>query len=362
MPISASTRFGIWTLLKLHGRIAAIRKLEQQMNLGIVTTLSRCPASVVLCLSLVAAMAHGEPQAKSPSPEMDADALADWQKPGARLKWIGPNEFGAVSDSVRKDELEDPIPGFVFGRPMGTELSKLASPKTPFGISATLSGALSPAQIRQLKAFPNLKYLGFNSSGRAKEYGGLGDLQQLEALEVGWEDGDDAFFKSEVLRLKKLRHLGLTFGKYTEKTYEMLATMKTLESLHVSHIPFPDAGLQRLTALPNLKTLSLTSIDVDPKAARFGPKGVATIGKLTKLEHLGLYATGLKDDDLTVIAGMSELKSLKISKETLSDAAFAKLAALKNLEKLDILSSKISKAAVEELKKAKPDLKITGPK
>jgi hypothetical protein len=116
------------------------------------------------------------------------------------------------------------------------------------------------------------------------------------------------------------------------------------------------ADLERLAALPSLKTLIL-------KRATFPTSALKVVGKLKSLEYLVLMDTSLGDDALKHLEGLTGLKTLDLGlNPMLTDAGMASLGKLKQLESLNLAGSKVTDdglAGLEGLKKLK-DLNLAG--
>jgi hypothetical protein len=131
------------------------------------------------------------------------------------------------------------------------------------------------AGFAQLKSLPKLEKLGFGGTGAGDvAMDAIGELTQLKEFS-SWHTH---FTLESNTAFPKLIHVTtLTIGNsmpawngkprqlsLTDATLPMIAQMTALEHLTLMQAHFTLPGLQRLKALPNLKTLNLQGVEVTP--------------------------------------------------------------------------------------------------
>jgi Leucine-rich repeat (LRR) protein len=140
------------------------------------------------------------------------------------------------------------------------------------------------AACRQLQSL-SFSYAGITDEGM-KQIATLPGLRRLELDSHEVTDLGLTYLKG----LQKLRHLSLRASQITDASLAQLAEIKTLTrlDLHGSGHPgvdlgerFTVAGLQRLKALPKLRTLWLTNLA--------SPAGYLGLAELTQLRVLSLH-------------------------------------------------------------------------
>jgi hypothetical protein len=135
--------------------------------------------------------------------------------------------------------------------------------------------------------------------------GNLVELEELSMNQVGISDNGLAQFK----RLNKLKHLYIAYTTTQGEGLLALAkggTLKNLETLVLFATPLTDPAGKALMQLKNLRRLNLGS-------------------------------TSLKDRDLMIVRGMTQLRNLEIREiATLDGSGFTNLQAMKYLERIDI--------------------------
>jgi hypothetical protein len=152
------------------------------------------------------------------------------------------------------------------------------------------------AQCRQLQAL-DLVYTKFTDEGMQK----IADLPDLRRLNVDSHVITDAGIK-HLTRLQKLQHVSLRASRLTDEALRHLTGIKSLTriDLHGSGEPgvnagtcFTIAGVQRLNALPNLRTLWLTNVD--------SAGGFLGLKELTQLHELTLMMTNIREEELDAL-------------------------------------------------------------
>ena len=186
-------------------------------------------------------------------------------------------------------------------------------------------------------------------------------------------------------QLKELKSLTL-YGQckgLTDETLPHLVGLTKLEELGTDGIQVTDAGLAKLTALTNLRSLSFFHPSFGMKG--FEGSGFSALKTLPKLERLTIAGTPFNDKGMSAVAEIKqlrdfrtwhtyqsqagnesltklpELKSLWLGQRlrrydggsnaaSLDDATFNVLTKLKTLESLTLDEARLSLAALQQLK------------
>src|SRR5262249_2971471 len=165
------------------------------------------------------------------------------------------------------------------------------------------------AQCRQLRSL-ELVYASVTDDGLRK----LADLPELQRVDVNSHVITDAGIE-QLARLPALQHISLRASRLTDQTLQHLVGMKDLRriDLHGSGEPganlgrcFMIAGVQKLKALPHLRTLWLTNVDA--------PGGFLGLKELTQLRELTLMMANIRDDELDALE--AALPNTRISSAT----------------------------------------------
>jgi beta-lactamase regulating signal transducer with metallopeptidase domain len=152
------------------------------------------------------------------------------------------------------------------------------------------------AQCRQLQSL-NLVYTNITDEGMRK----IAGLPELARLNLDSRVVTDAGIK-RLGRLPKLQHVSLRASRLTDEALRHLAGIKSLTRIDLNGSGEPGvnpgtcftiAGVQRLKALPNLRTLWLTNVD--------SAGGFLGLKELTQLHELTLMMTNIRDDELDTL-------------------------------------------------------------
>jgi hypothetical protein len=141
-------------------------------------------------------------------------------------------------------------------------------------------------------------------------------------------------------------HFLPNFGKVTDDHLAHLKAFPHLRSVEVANKPFvTDAGLAHLAALDQLEGLVLNGTGVTAEAVVRFLKG------RTKLHRLHLARVPLRDDDLTALKELTELRDLSLRGTLVSDKGVEHLKALTKLRRLnlDTKGRQITDAALPHL-------------
>ena len=198
--------------------------------------------------------------------------------------------------------------------------------------------------IAPLGKLTNLKTLRLTNNGKLTDAGmeQFAGLKNLEAFSfVGTQITGKAYAKFEgFTKLIKVSHRGSSIND--EGLAELCAHLPNLESISLAHAKFTDAGAVHLAKLTKLKGLEIGTSKATPQALvhlaklpleslQLGEgfdsiecipliKGITTLRRLTLTN-----AKDLKDADLKVIAGLTQLEHLELGKLPIPDERIALL-------------------------------------
>jgi WD40 repeat protein/Leucine-rich repeat (LRR) protein len=224
--------------------------------------------------------------------------------------------------------------------------------------------------LKQITDLSLLNYRGLTDQGLV----GLKDWTQLKRLElptqisdVGLEHlaGLTNLESLNVGEMKNLRGPGLTHLRYltkikglslrgTQVTDDGLAGIKDwkhLESLALQ-ASVSDAGLIHLAGLTNLQYLYFNNAD-NVK----GP-GLVHLKNHGRLNYLDLRGTGVTDEGLKYLAGLSQIAILNLPTQ-ITDRGLEQLQLLPNLQTVIVKDCQVTSAGIERLKKSLPKLYVS---
>jgi hypothetical protein len=152
------------------------------------------------------------------------------------------------------------------------------------------------AACRQLRAL-DLVYTKITDVGLRK----IAELPELRRLNLDSRVVTDAGIK-HLLRLQKLQHVSLRASRLTDESLRHLAGVKSLTRVDLSGSGEPGfnagtcftiAGVQRLKALPNLRTLWLTNVEATD--------GFLGLKELSQLRELTLMMGNIREEELDAL-------------------------------------------------------------
>lgn len=204
---------------------------------------------------------------------------------------------------------------------------------------------LSGAGFASLPQLPALKYLNIGTAPRLGDEGVAAIARLAPNLE--------ALFLNFGQRL--LPELPFSPSSITPRS---LAAIRDLSKLKVLRIhgatAFEGADLKELSNLPELQTLDL---------ARSGDlsKGMKSIAACQKLVTLMLSLNRIGDTACGEIAAMQNLTSVTLEYTDITDNGLTRLATHKTLRQVSVTGTKVTSGGVDQLKKARPELQVSGP-
>ena len=167
---------------------------------------------------------------------------------------------------------------------------------------------------------------------------------------------------------KNLKLLRLWGPTVDDSTLEFILGAKNLKSLYLESTEVTAAGLEKVTVLAGVQTLSLTNAkniydaELEPigkfneltslelRNCALNGKGLAHLTGLKKLKLLDLSETFVKDQRLEYLAGLTNLEDLNLWHTQVTDAGLVHLAGLKKLKRLNLDQCKITAAGTAHLR------------
>ncbi|MGI8981729.1 MAG: hypothetical protein ACR2FY_21070 [Pirellulaceae bacterium] len=140
--------------------------------------------------------------------------------------------------------------------------------------------------------------------------------------------------------LKSLRIWGPTVD---DSTLEFVIGAKNLKSLSLESTEVTAAGLEKVTVLAGVQTISLTN------AKNIYDAELEPIGRFKELTSLELRNCALNGKGLTHLSGLKKLKLLDLSETFVKDAGLESLAGLSNLEDLNLWHTQVTDAGLVHL-------------
>jgi Leucine rich repeat/Leucine Rich repeat len=190
-----------------------------------------------------------------------------------------------------------------------------------------------------------------------------GHLRGL-GCKVEWEVTRENLFRGGTTTVSYAHHWNGLFNDITGKDLESLRSLRHLISLDMSSIPVRDEDLGVLAHLSELQDLSLDRASDSYNS----PRAVRNIGRLT--DRTLVYLQGLKSLNILELGGnaftdaglanlkdLKALKSLGLAKNPITDAGLKHLANLQSLQSLDLDGTEVTDAGLDALKGLK-SLKI----
>ena len=197
-----------------------------------------------------------------------------------------------------------------------------------------------PAKIQQLlekvsrPLLVNVAGTGISSTG----VGQLADLKSLRGLNLELCPRVDDEAVKQLSRARGLVVLGLMGVDVSEKGLESLQTLQNLRALDLEICEqVGDAGCTELAKFPALRVLILKKTAFEP--IRVSDAGLEKLTALSQLRVLNLYANKVSDQGLVHLQQFSDLRQLDLSLTGITDGGLPHLAKLAGLTHLDLLYS-----------------------
>lgn len=146
----------------------------------------------------------------------------------------------------------------------------------------------------------------------------VGNLRQLEWIDLSYNDAVDDVAVARLARLKHLDTLFLYNTQVTGTGFESLGGLP-IDYLVLSESPVTDEGLRHVARLRQLTTLHISHTDV-------GDEGLAHLADHPKLEVLSVSSTNVSDAGLVHLEKLPTLKTLAIRSTRVTKAGVERLA------------------------------------
>jgi len=239
---------------------------------------------------------------------------------------------------------------------MIASMGQAAEPGVPLSNAGSLSRSVE--QVERSCKFDG-ESLVLTGSSSSKKDDRIAELKtkspKLKALTIqrGAISDDDMKHLSELVELRSLTielHPDLIpQASLGDAAFNHLVELKNLECLSISAQKVTQKGVSQLKQLPKLLQLNLNlGRQTEVVAHRLQPFGLGSsrpslsrmfllrIGELKQLEELTLAGYAFSGDDLSLLGGLTELRSLDLAFTDVNDEAIKHLLALENLEILDL--------------------------
>lgn len=193
---------------------------------------------------------------------------------------------------------------------------------------------------------------------------------------VATPEGMRYFDSLSALKPGDIQHLRVHDVTITENNLKTIAKMSGLTTLDLSDSDVNDSSLKYIVGLKNLRHLDLSSTLVrgmtlnklkqlknlhhlDMSNTRIHDFAVNTIVEsCPELKRLNLTGTYITDDAILKLQKLQNLRRLHISKTGITDKYIDRLLTLKELQKLTVSHTHVSPKKMNELRRAKPGLKV----
>lgn len=183
----------------------------------------------------------------------------------------------------------------------------------------------------------------------------LTKMQELEELELQLASLSAASIPplAQLRNLKTLRILRINFNFRVNGGLNCLEGADSLESLDISGDKLTERVVRAIVKLRGLKSLKLGRCIIDDE-------GVELLLKLNQLEHLEIAdCSDLTDRSLTLLSGLTKLKSLFLSETNLEGRTLPHLARIQGLKNLTLYGKPIDENLLTEFHTLKPNCKVS---
>ena len=136
-----------------------------------------------------------------------------------------------------------------------------------------------------------------------------------------------------------------------QKLTQLLAH-PTLEQTYLRHTKLTNNDLKIIARMSNLKELDIGNTKITAV-------GVRHLAKLEKLENLNLWMTKITGNGgLSALEKLPRLKSLELDETDIDDGALLLLARIKSLRYVELWHTNVTRAGIARLQKMRPDIEI----
>lgn len=196
------------------------------------------------------------------------------------------------------------------------------------------------ASVAQLANLQTLEW--DNRYAAQADFSALKSKQSLVALTLRGNSHWDAGL-AVASTCENLESLCLGYGQITAEGMRSLAGMKKLKRLELYEVAFPREELSAIAGLTQLEELR-----IDGELAE---EDLAVLGSLTSMQTLRLQKAKITGAGLKHLASMKQLKNLDAPLNLLGDEDMKLFDGLQNLESLDLRNSQVTDAGLLNLPK-----------
>lgn len=173
----------------------------------------------------------------------------------------------------------------------------------------------------------------------------------LRQLTIHVNERDDTAIKdfAPISQLSRLEYLWISYGKDEEIDLSFLNQMPTVTELFLTHCRIADVSFLR--RMPQLQCLSLYQTPVEDLVVlenlsnlielalydNEDAKNKETVGKLTKMQDLGMQNCGI--EDIGFLSGLTELRGVNLNGNRVTD--ITPLAKLDKLERVGLVGNRV---------------------
>lgn len=216
-----------------------------------------------------------------------------------------------------------------------------------------ISTKFNDAWMPHVAKLTNLKTLRFTNNGPLTDAGmeQLAGLKKLEQFSfVGTKITGRGYAKFDgFTRLTRVSHRGSSIDD--EGLKQLCEHLPNLESISLAHAKFTDAGAVHLAKLTKLKSIEIGTLNATPAAVKnlvglplesiqlgegfHAAEAFATVKTIPTLRKLSVTdGSKLTDDDLRLIAGITQLEALIMDKLPLPDERLGVLSEFARLKSI----------------------------
>lgn len=204
-------------------------------------------------------------------------------------------------------------------------------------------GCINGLRVLQIVRAPSVSNTGVSSLAVLKH------LECLDFYSVPKLSDDGAAVVASFPNLKSLNFLDTSI---TDATLDNVGKLTRLERLGLRGHPIHDAGVSALSGLKTIRSLQLSDTNISDMAS-------STIGSLYELVELDLSGTSVSDRSLETFARLPKLRSLELVDTSITEAGLQKLREAKTLRYISVtLGPSLTRQGAKRLKEVLPQCKI----
>lgn len=181
----------------------------------------------------------------------------------------------------------------------------------------------------------------------------LAPLKQVKVLDLRYADAIGDVGISYVKRWQHLEELDLRGTKVTSSVFEHIAKISSLKRLDVSHTRVSDEFFEVLADLEQLEVLAFGGNKMSGEALPL----LKLLPALRELDvggsqrtDSGLWSLALNDENVSHIAGLTNLEVLKLNGARIGDRGVMQLAKLIRLRELDLSETMVTSIGIASLR------------